>query len=361
MATIVLTAVGSVIGGPIGAAIGAVIGRTIDQQILFAPKGREGRRLNDLRLQTSTYGTPIPRLYGTMRVAGTVIWSTDLIETRHHSGGGKGRPSSTTYTYSASFAVALSSRPVGSIGRVWADGNLLRGAAGDFKSAIGSFRLAGGWEDQPLDPLMGAAGAAGSVPAYRGIAYALFEDLDLTDFGNRIPSMTFELVSDTGAVSVQAIAQDASGGAIIADLPVSPVVDGYVALGASVAESLGPLVDAYGLYIRSSGGALRLVQDGIAAEGAIGMEMPALSANGKAASKPRITRDPAETTPVRLSMRYFDASRDYQAGMQTATRPGPGRREMMIDLPATLTASTAQAQALTRLRAIYTARSAVEL
>ncbi len=170
MATVVLTAVGTVLGGPIGAAIGAVIGNVIDNQILFKPKGREGARLSDLQLQTSSYGTQLPRLFGTMRVAGTVIWATDLKETKSKSGGGKGRPSVTSYAYSASFAVALSARAIGQVRRIWADGNLLRGAAGDFKTEVSAFRVHIGGEDQPVDPLIAAAEGVGLTPAHRGIA-----------------------------------------------------------------------------------------------------------------------------------------------------------------------------------------------
>src|SRR3546814_20747050 len=70
-----------------------------------------------------------------MRVAGSVIWATDLIERRSKRGGGKGRPSTTEYSYAVSLAVALSSRPIRSIGRVWADGNLLRGTSGSFRES----------------------------------------------------------------------------------------------------------------------------------------------------------------------------------------------------------------------------------
>ena len=112
MATLVLTAVGSAIGGPIGGAIGSIIGQQVDQNILFRPRGREGPRLQELAIQTSSYGTQIPRIFGRMRVAGTVIWATDLKESRSREGGGKGRPSTTIYSYSASFAVALSSRRI---------------------------------------------------------------------------------------------------------------------------------------------------------------------------------------------------------------------------------------------------------
>ncbi|VAW00743.1 Gene Transfer Agent host specificity protein, partial [hydrothermal vent metagenome] len=137
MATLVLTAVGTAIGGPIGGLIGATIGQQIDQNILFKPKGREGPRLQELAVQTSSYGSQVPRIYGNMRVAGTVVWATDLKESKSREGGGKGRPSTTVYSYSACFAVALSSRAVKNIGRIWADGKIFRGSAGDFKTETG--------------------------------------------------------------------------------------------------------------------------------------------------------------------------------------------------------------------------------
>src|SRR5687768_6144543 len=133
MATVVLTVAGTLIGGPVGGAIGGMVGNVIDREILFRPKGREGPRLQELRVQTSSYGTQIPRIFGTMRVAGSVIWATDLQEHRSTQGS-KGRPDTTSYAYSASFAVALSGRPIREVRRIWAEGKLLRGAAGDLKS-----------------------------------------------------------------------------------------------------------------------------------------------------------------------------------------------------------------------------------
>ncbi|MBM3929298.1 MAG: hypothetical protein FJ335_12715, partial [Sphingomonadales bacterium] len=189
MATVILTAVGTALGGPIGGALGAMAGQAIDAR-LFGGKGRDGPRLTDLAVQGSAYGTPIPRLFGTMRVAGTVIWATELIEHVARDGGGKGRAGATRYAYSASFAVALSARPILSVGRIWADGKLLRGSAGDFKTAT-QFRLHTGDAAQAVDPLIASAQGVGRTPAFRGLAYAVFEDLALADFGNRIPSLTF--------------------------------------------------------------------------------------------------------------------------------------------------------------------------
>jgi hypothetical protein len=70
---------------------------------------------------------------------------------------------------------------------IWADGNLLRGAAGDLKVG-GTMRVHTGYGDQPVDPLIAQAEGIDRCPAFRNTAYVVFEDLELADFGNRIPS-----------------------------------------------------------------------------------------------------------------------------------------------------------------------------
>ena len=123
MATIVFTALGTMLGGPIGGLIGAVAGQAVDSSLFGGSV--QGPRLNSLAITTSAYGSAISRHFGTMRVAGSIIWATNLVE-HSQTTGGKGSPSVTTYTYTSSFAVALASRPIIGIGRIWADGNLLR-------------------------------------------------------------------------------------------------------------------------------------------------------------------------------------------------------------------------------------------
>ena len=46
------------------------------------------------------------------------------------------------------------------------------------------------------DPLIVAKD--GNVPAYRGVAYVVFERLPLANFGNRIPQLSFEVVRPVG-------------------------------------------------------------------------------------------------------------------------------------------------------------------
>ncbi|MAC58311.1 MAG: hypothetical protein CMH85_08540, partial [Novosphingobium sp.] len=79
MATIVFNAVGSYLGGPIGGAIGSLIGRQVDTA-LFGSSSRQGPRLAELAVSTSSYGQILPRHFGRMRVAGSILWATDLVE-----------------------------------------------------------------------------------------------------------------------------------------------------------------------------------------------------------------------------------------------------------------------------------------
>lgn len=350
MATLVLTTLVSAIGGPFG----LLPGRVMDS--IFPTKPRQGPRLSDLQVQTSRYGARIPRLYGAIRVAGTVIWSTDLKESIITSGG-KGQPAVTQYSYSASFAVALSSRPIRAVGRIWADGNLLRGAAGDFKAPMAAFRLHQGSEGQPVDPLIASDVGIEQAPAYRGCAYALFDGLQLADFGNRIPSLTFEIFADDGASGVATIAADLARQAVTyaGDDP-EPLLAGFAADGGDLREAVGALTGTYDLQWRERDGSVALAGGewtGRALEAANEVRF----VDGEAEPVGTKQRASIETVPVRLAIRHHDRERDFQLGIQTAERPGAGRRSEEVDLPAVLSAGDARQLADRRLRAALRGRT----
>lgn len=311
MATLVLTAVGTALGGPLGGAIGSLIGQSFDQQLFGS--ARRGPRLGDLNVQTSTYGTQIPRIYGTMRVAGSVIWATDLNESTAQTGA-KGQPETTVYSYSVSFAVALSSREAGSIQRIWADGKLLRGAAGDFKVSTG-FRFNPGSESQAIDPLIGSIEGVGETPAYRGLAVAVFEDLELAEYGNRIPFLTFEIAADPAPQALGAILADASDDMIQSD--AATAVDGYAAHGPSIKAAVEPLVQHFGLELFDDGNTLRPATPGPPI--ALSDNDLGNSADTKPADRLERTQAAARTLPVALTLSYYDASRDYQTAQMRAT------------------------------------------
>ncbi|MBX3492420.1 MAG: glycoside hydrolase/phage tail family protein [Parvibaculum sp.] len=209
MATLVLSSVGSAIGGALlpsglsilgatvsgaalGGALGAGLGSYVDGQLFGSSASAEGPRLNDLHVMASTEGAPVPRVYGRARLAGQVIWATDYKEhvSRRSSGGGKGGGGSsatvTEYSYSVSFAVGLCEGEVTRIGRIWADGKPLP------LSGL-AWRLHKGGETEQPDPLIEAIEGADAAPACRGTAYVVFEDMDVTPFGNRIPQLSFEV------------------------------------------------------------------------------------------------------------------------------------------------------------------------
>lgn len=187
MAQVILSSVGSAIGGPVGAVAGAVVGGLIDQAAISAltPARQVGPRIPELRLTGAAEGAPLSCVFGRARVGGQVIWAARFREKRIEGrvGGSKGQKT-TAYAYSLSFAVAVSEGPIDGIGRVWADGRVM-----DLSGV--TMRVHLGAEDQLADPLI--AVIEGQAPAYRGVAYVVFEDLPLEPFGNRPPQLSFEV------------------------------------------------------------------------------------------------------------------------------------------------------------------------
>jgi hypothetical protein len=356
MATLILTAAGTALGGPIGGAIGAILGQQIDRR-LFAPKPRQGPRLGELAVQTSSYGSQIPKLFGTMRVAGTVIWATDLREERSKSGGGKGQPKTVDYSYSANFAVALSGRPILAVHRIWADGKLLRGAAGDFKTATG-FRLHPGGEDQAVDPLIASAEGAGQTPAYRGIAYAVFEDFQLADYGNRIPSLTFEVEAGAGSPTAGEAAAALADGLATAGETVP--LAGFAASGDSVRTAIAALADLAPLSLVDDGE--RLVVTGGDPAGAVTLEEAELGTMaGEAGGRSEWLRRRGDSVPAEVALAYYDPSRDYQTGLQRATRAGPALGSDRRSIAAALDAGTAKGLARQRLDRLWAERRSAKV
>ncbi len=340
MATLVLTAVGTALGGPIGGALGAFAGQTIDQAI-FGNASHEGPRLNDLAVTTSSYGQPIPRHFGTMRSAGTVIWATDLVETKETNSSGKGQPKTTSYSYTVSFAVALASRPIAGVGRIWADGNLLKGQAGDLKTP-GLMRIYLGAGDEAPDPLMASA-LGPSCPGHRGTAYIVFEELQLGDFGNRIPALTFEIFGDEQEeVSLKALAPIANvlpGDDILVGLQGFSDTGGPLRSVLSAIDNalpIGAVVDVAGLNL-SRPDQLPLAPVPM---------LPETLESSDDGVEPGVRSQRKRSdlsNPQPRSLRYYDPDRDYQISVQRAIGAPQGQREAMLELPAAMSAQAARA------------------
>lgn len=338
MATLLLTAVGTAVGGPIGGAIGALVGQQVDGAV-FGNGSNEGPRISDLSVTRSTYGQAIPRIFGSMRVPGTIIWATDLQETNETASNGKGKPKTTTYSYSMSFAVAISSCPIAEIGRIWADGNLLRGAAGDLKTP-GSIRFYNGHGEQKPDPLIASAIGA-ECPGFRNTAYAVFENLQLGDFGNRIPTLTFEVLADPDAeISLGSLVPFA----VQSDAAI-PELRGFSDRGGPIVQMLQSLnrVMPIVCHVSDQGLALSFARD---ADDAPPIELTnALALGGPdshSGHNERKRQRSTATLPEPRALRYFDIERDYQTGVQRTFGVASTGQEVMLELPAAMNASAAR-------------------
>ena len=220
-------AVGFVFGGPLGASVGALAGGQVDAWLWPNKSSDKGPRISLVRPMTSTFGTPIPKLWGSTRLGGNVIWQKQIREVQEKvtTGGaclgGGDTAEFITYKYYATFFVALCEGPIERVPMIWADGVLIwdvvnpssrdedqgdrgirpHGNKGVTKMAGLKFKIIKGTEDQPLEPLMvspyGDAILPNTLmPAHRGIAGILFEDLPLDRFGNRIPNITALVAKD---------------------------------------------------------------------------------------------------------------------------------------------------------------------
>ncbi|MEM9579981.1 MAG: glycoside hydrolase TIM-barrel-like domain-containing protein, partial [Pseudomonadota bacterium] len=259
MATILLSTAGAALGSSIGGSVlglsmtaigrfaGAMIGNAIDRrQSVSTPQHISGGgsetvqtgQMNRFRMTAAGEGKPVGQVFGRMRVAGQVIWSSEFeervytatgIQTSQQTQGGTSSGSSTAggllggkgatsqtvapstvttsnttvtqvYAYSVSIAVALCEGEITSVGRIWADG--VEVAPADL-----NMRVYNGSAGQLPDPKIEAVEGAGLAPAYRGTAYVVFENLKVADYGNRVPQFTFEVIR--GATNeLPAIAQD---------------------------------------------------------------------------------------------------------------------------------------------------------
>lgn len=95
--------IGGVVGGPWGMAI-AIAGSAIDYAMSDAT---QVGKLDDKNMLVSSNGTIIPKFWGTVRVAGIVIWCTELEEVVNKSKGKGGGGKVDNYEYRANLAIAV--------------------------------------------------------------------------------------------------------------------------------------------------------------------------------------------------------------------------------------------------------------
>lgn len=201
MARQVLPIVGAIVGSFFGApqlgfAIGSIIGNVVDPQVIKGP------RIGEAGLQTSAEGVFRPYVRGLAAVKGNVIQRGNRqVKTERHSQG-KGGPEVEEQRVYWTFAIRVCEGPIQGITRIWMDeklvydvtpGSTIPEETADFASGM---RVHLGTETQLPDPDLEAFKGAGNVNAYRGTAYVVFPNFDLTDRRESIPDFRFEVLAD---------------------------------------------------------------------------------------------------------------------------------------------------------------------
>lgn len=153
----------------------------------------EENRINALQIQQSTYGTVIPVIFGTNRVAGNLIDYMDFTAIPHtktttsggKGGGGKVTSKETTYTYEVAILFSLCEGPIARFGKVWSDKEIY-GDPGQIR-----FVGFGGAPGQRSWDYMTSRHPERAL-CYPGTAYLASPNLDLRSTGS-LPNLNFEV------------------------------------------------------------------------------------------------------------------------------------------------------------------------
>ena len=218
-------AIGFYFGGARGAQWGYMLGSLAGS--IIDPQRIRGPSLGDGQTQLSQDGVPINIVYGTMVVTGTICDPGKLTIVKEQQG--KGGPVVENETWRRTYAILICESAEGTpaevkgIRRVWQDEKLVYDASVDAdrpefagtsfidyikarNSMSAQFRKIAkfytGTETQTPDPSLEAIHGVGQTAAYRGRAYMVVTNQDLTQRGGSIPSFRFEVITAGTASTV---------------------------------------------------------------------------------------------------------------------------------------------------------------
>jgi len=175
----------------IGKLFGSILNKKFSKNKILL--STEGRRLEEINVQTVKYGKEIPIVYGNVKLAGNIIWDSGLKELKniitknHNTSSQSSEYSYTKYEYKISLAIALCEGEINDVSRIWINNIVID------KNQY-NMRIYNGLNEQLPDPHIEKVEGKGRACAFRGIAYVVFEGFQISKFKNKIPKFNFEVV-----------------------------------------------------------------------------------------------------------------------------------------------------------------------
>lgn len=189
-------------GAQWGFMIGSGIGALTDNTKTYGP------RASDAAQQASQDGTFRTYGYGEFPTTGIILWRDERKE--HKKKQGKGGPKNFSYTYTWSYAVGICKGPIGGILIVKRNGTIVFDARTNAELALLGYterqiseqraaqakflekaKFYFGDFEQLGDPTIQAVKGIDNTPTYRGRAYIVLTDDDVTNDGAAIPQYEF--------------------------------------------------------------------------------------------------------------------------------------------------------------------------
>ncbi|MGB8422173.1 phage head spike fiber domain-containing protein [Paraburkholderia sp.] len=155
------------------------------------PQTQQPVAASGIRVQTSVNGRAIPVVYGVNRVSGNIIWYGNFISIPHTSqssaggkGGSGGNSTTSSYTYSVGFIMALSEGPIQGIGQVWQNSDVYS------VSSLGLTFFPGNYPQAPSGWM--SANYPSQALGYTGIAYIMHSNYNLGS-STSLPNLSAEV------------------------------------------------------------------------------------------------------------------------------------------------------------------------
>lgn len=222
--------------------------------------------------------------------------------------------------------------------------------AWSFTVAGSSFVFHPGTMDQAVDPTIQADKGANTT-AYPGICYVVIKNFNLTEYGNALPNLEFEVTAQ--ARTVRAALADISERAGLASydysasLRIDDTLDGYtIATQMTPLAAVAQLESAFHFDTIEQWGQIRYVPRAGHIKATIDPGDFSARIDRSGARLPILTsRINDEALPNLASLTYKDAARDYQPNTQIARR-GRGNSQNNLNLEYGITLSDSKARSV---------------